>query len=82
MSDYELAKAFFDRIKSKGFNVVERDYNGNAPPREDDISRVFAIYNADGDVCFEVDFLNGDFYRCAGFTEGFWQDEIDWKKYC
>lgn len=81
MSDYELAKAFFERLKSRGFVVIEEDFGGNSPPSEDDVARTFEIKNAEGDTCFTFDFLGGDFYRCSGFTSGFWQDEIDWKKY-
>lgn len=81
MTDYDLAKAFFTVLAAKGFPVIERDYGGYSPPREEDIARVFEIRNGNGEVCFEFDFLDGDFYRCSGFAEGFWQDEIDWKKY-
>ena len=66
VSDYELAKAFFDRISKQGFKVNTLDDNGKI---------------IDLGFC-QIDFHNdGSFYRIAGFTNGYWQDEVDWKKY-
>jgi hypothetical protein len=80
-SDYEVFKEFVERISAKGFKVVERDYNGHTPPSPHEIGRSFEFISSEEQSAFEVEFLDGDFYRISGFTRGFWQDEIDWKKY-
>ena len=79
--DVELARAFFTRLREKGFDVRENlgAYGGVGG------EVVFELYGdtaaKEGPFC-EIDFHgDGSFYRIAGFTSGFWQDEVDWKKY-
>lgn len=82
MTDLELAKAFFERIQSKGFKL---DFNKDAYGlRDNDESGpvVVELKNAEGESFVEFDFhSDGSFYRISGFTNGYWQDEVDWKKY-
>lgn len=75
MTDFELARTFFERLKGKGFGVNLRDYNDNLEGTEHfnpEMGLSFEILNGFGEVCFTFDFLYGDFYRCSGFSEGFW----------
>lgn len=83
MSDLELAEEFFSRLAKKGFQVSNADYSGNGvgtPDFNPEEHRTIAVFNQ-GKVWAEFDFHpDGDFYRIASYTSGFWQDEVDWIK--
>lgn len=85
MTDFELAKAFFERLKARGLNVELRDYDGHLKGSESfdpDRGLSFELLDAWGKVAFTFDFLGGDFYRCSGRdSDGFYCDEFDLKKY-
>ena len=73
MNDYDLARAFADRIASKGFGI-EYWNDGHF------IVISFLTNEAKSfmDMYFQPD---GDFYCISGYTSGYWQDEVDWRKY-
>ena len=85
-NDKQLARAFFDRLSSRGFKVIESK-NEYGTPSEDDLKNdtynaCFDLYNADDEVFCTFDFhADGNFYRISGFTRGYYQDEVDFKKY-
>jgi len=86
-TDLKLAKEFFKRLHEKGLDVRIQDYSGrkadfdgNEDEEFDWNAMGFEVQGSYG-TCHSYDFLNGKFYRIMGFTEGNWQDEIDWKKY-
>lgn len=82
MTDLELATAFFERIQQKGFKLVfNKEAYGAYEPGEPHFM-VIELLNAEGKSFTEFDFYpDGSFHRIAGFTSGYWQDEVDWNKY-
>jgi hypothetical protein len=82
MTDLELAKAFFDRLKSKGVGI---NYNCSAYGEcegEEPRHIVVEIASMNHKDCWQFDFYgDGSFYRMSGFCDSYWQDEIDGKKY-
>lgn len=85
MTDRELAIAFFDRLKERGFKL-NFNYEAYSKSLEDypkeELPLVIELLNAEGESFCEFDFhADGKFYRIAGFTSGYWQDEVDWCKY-
>jgi hypothetical protein len=87
MTDFELAKAFFTRLKERGFHVELRDYSSRLESDPDftpENGVAFELFSSEGKPFCSFDFSGtgeGRFYRISGFTSGFWQDEVDWKKY-
>lgn len=83
MSDLEAALDFFARLKAKGFRVELKDYSGWSEGDEEfnPSSVSFQLYSSEDTPFIEFDFKDGKFYRISGFTSGYWQDEVDWKKY-
>jgi len=77
ITDQQLADAFFKRLQERGFELkINRELYS------DENSVVYQLLNAEKDTFCEFDFhADGSFYRIAGFTSGFWQDEVDWNKY-
>lgn len=90
MTDYQVAKEFFDRIKSKGFAVRYEDFEGVDISDSDynpdfgcsiELCTGFEHKNSTGEF-FSIDFHgDGSFYRISGYTDGFWADEVDCTKY-
>lgn len=66
-TDFELAKLFFTRLKERGFELEIHDQD--------------IVLNSSEGEWATFDFKGGKFYRIMGFTKGYWQDEIDWRKY-
>jgi hypothetical protein len=85
MTDYQIAKQFFEMLSKRGFGVQEVDYQGNKPGEEE--------FTTEGGVSFElldsrkkafciVDFLGERFYRISGTdSTGWYGDEVDLRKY-
>ena len=77
LTDAELAEALFKRLKAHGFKV-EEDLNAYAGCE----AKCFELFSDRDEPFCNFDFhSDGQFYRIAGYTQGFWQDEVDWKKY-
>lgn len=83
--DAEIGKEFYEMLKRNGYPCSLEDYGGrNNEDEEFDENDSFSIniLNDDNSTCFSIDFhSDGSFYRISGFSSGFWQDELDWKKY-
>jgi hypothetical protein len=74
MTDLEAANEFFGRLARKGFPAVFVRVEDDGPSWD--------ILGPDGRAIACFDFHTDEsFYRMSGLTSGFWQDEIDWKKY-
>lgn len=77
MTDNELAKAFFDRLRKRGFKV-----KNNEDAYQNSKATSYELFNDSDEIFCQFDFHeDGSFYRISGFTDGYWQDEVDWKKY-
>jgi len=82
LTDAELAILFFSRLQAKGFklNFNWEAYHTPCPDNPGNLS-IELISSEKSSFCnFDFHF-DGSFYRVAGFTSGFWQDEVDWNKY-
>ena len=77
MTDKELADAFFNRLKERGF---EAKWDTSGYDSEDPGTGTWELYGLDGVFC-EIDFIGGRFYRISGFTHGHDRDEVDLMKY-
>lgn len=84
ISDIDLALAFFNRIKEKGFGIEIVDFGGNSETDEefdpDNIS--INLKDSTGNTFASFDFLGGNFYRISATdSTGWYGDEVDLRKY-
>ena len=77
MTDKELADAFFNRLKERGF---EAKFDTSGYDTGNPNTGSWELHGLDGMFC-EIDFIDGEFFRISGFTHGHWQDEVDLRKY-
>ena len=72
-TDYQHGLAFIKRLINKGYH---------AEIWNDGTFDVISFLNDDEKHVMDIYFKpDGNFYCISGFTRGYWQDEIDWKKY-
>lgn len=82
MTDLELAKQFFDRLKERGVGIKYNTSAYGEGPGDEPTHVVIEIASMNHDDAWQFDFhADGSFYRMSGFCDSYWQDEIDGKKY-